>query len=126
MNSYDIQATDCEGTVLTTAATGKTFEHAGTVEAQLRALKTGTTPTGQRNRIFTFVVTGPLGTVTYTRTGGQVVEDLTGVALAAPKENLGACAFCHDDLQHGKVTGLRMEDDRRVRVCHDCRDDYAC
>ena len=123
---YTIQASDCEGTALTTAVTGKTIEQFGTVIARLRELKTGWTPDGgQRNRILTFVVQGPQGVTTYTRVrGGGVIDDETGIPLPG-EEGVGpACYLCgaHEKprggyirtYRHRTVTGLV------VRLCKDC------
>ena len=68
-----VTALDCDGTELTTPISGETNAYLPTVVGLLDTVKTGFTAAGQRNRIATFVITGPEGTSTYVRRGGFVV-----------------------------------------------------
>ena len=122
---YTIQAADCEGTVLTTAATGEVIEHLGTVTARLLEVKTGLAPSGQRNRVLTFVVDGPSGVRTYTRAGGEVIDDATGSALRPAVATVVACGLCGEAAVVS--SRVRTEAGTTEVLCRDCRElDLHC
>jgi hypothetical protein len=116
---FTIQAIDSEGTALTTAVSGVTIAHRGTMLRRLHEVKTGQAPTGARHRVATFIVLGgPEVVDTYSRRAGRIVLDRTGElladALAEPAG--GTCRSCGDEADHwGRTTT-----GSRIRLCTGC------